>query len=228
MPIAGMPTFFPTRLSQYVPGMRYASSVSMQGGAVRVSFGAPALAVAAGFLSGQSIATAVTVEAASMLLQGVVDAPWGRTLTVVASGAATSIVTVNGWDYLGQPMTEQLTLNGATPVAGVKCFKRLRNVVCAATAGTTINLGFGALLGLPFKAIRVLSEESDNAPATLGTLTAPVLTSPATNITGDTRGRFTANTTLNGVRVVTAMFIFDNSVNDAGAGGLHGVPHFAA
>lgn len=219
------PSFFPQRLSQYVPAMQFAADLQ-NSGIKRCSFGAPIAATAANILNAQSIATAGSTTS---VLITTIDSEWGRNLTVVASGAATSTVTVNGRDYLNQRMTETLTLNGTTTVVGVKAFKYIDSVAWTATAATTINLGVGALLGLPYKAVRVLSEELDNAVvATLGTLTAPVLTDPATATTGDPRGRYTPTSTLNGTAVLTATFLFDPSVNANNRGGLYGIAHFAA
>jgi hypothetical protein len=63
--------------------------------------------------------------------------------------------TVNGYDYLGQPVAEQFTLNGSTPVVGNKCFKSFNYASFAAAAGVTVNIGTGVKLGLPYKALRV-------------------------------------------------------------------------
>jgi hypothetical protein len=223
--IAPVPTFFPRRLSEYVPAMQYCADVA-NGGGVRISFGAPALAVAAGILSAQSIAVAGSVQAAS-LLSSTLDAPYGRNLTYVASGASTATITVDGWDYLNQPMSEQVTLNGATPVVGKKCFKYLRQITNTVTAATTINVGPGATVGLPYKALSVYAETTDSALAAAGTLIAADLTDPATATTGEPRGAYTSTTAFNGAKVITATFEFDNDVNAAGNGGLHGIVHFA-
>jgi len=222
--IAPLGTFFPRRLSEYVPAMQYVADVNV-GGDMRISFGAPALAVAAGILSAQSIASGFTLQASSLLLS-TLDAPWGRNLTYVASGAATSTILVDGWDYLGQPMSEQITLNGATPVVGLKCFKYLRQITAGITGGTTVNIGFGANVGLPYKAIKVWTEESNGTPASAGTLIAPVLTDPATVSTGEPRGAYTSTTAFDGAKVITATFAFANDVNAAGNGGFHGIAHF--
>lgn len=223
--ISTQPTFFPRRLSEYCPAMQYAADINL-GGDSRISFGAPALAVAAGILSAQSIASPGFVLQAASLLLSTMDAPYGRNLTYVASGAATSTILTDGWDYLGQPMSEQVTLNGATPVVGLKCFKYIRQITAGITAATTVNIGFGSSLGIPYRAIKVWTEESNSAPATVGTLTAPVLTDPATVSTGEPRGSYVTNTALDGVKVITATFAFANDVNAAGNGGLHGIAHF--
>ena len=59
----------------------------------------------------------------------VIDAPYGACLSVVASGASSSVITIDGFDYLGQPVTEEVTLNGTTAVAGNKCFKYISKIL---------------------------------------------------------------------------------------------------
>jgi len=221
-----MPSFYPRRLSQYVGGMTYAADLQI-GGDMRISFLNPIVATAAQFISAQSTAAAGTLQAASLLNSATIDAPFGRNLTFVLSGAGAGTVTVDGFDYLNQAMSESGAMNGATPVVMLKAFKIIRQVTWTLVAATTFNLGVGSQLGLPYRAIRVFTEENNSTPATLGTLTSPVLTDPATITTGDTRGTYLANTTLNGVNVVTASFAFANDVNAAGNGGLFGLPHFA-
>lgn len=223
--VAPVPTFFPRRLSEYVPAMQYCADVN-NGGGVRISFGSPALAVATGILNAQSISPAASIQAASMA-SSVLDAPYGRNLTYVASGASTSTVTVDGWDYLNQPMSEQITLNGATPVVGKKCFKNLRQITWTNTNTTTMNVGPGATVGLPYKALSVYAETTNSVLAAAGTLIAADLTDPATATTGEPRGAYTSTTAYDGSKVITATFEFDNDVNAAGNGGLHGIVHFA-
>src|SRR5262252_3704384 len=219
--------FAPARISMYCPAMRYSSDVNYNG-MTRVSFGSPAVASATNILSAQSINTAVTVDLTSSTINAVLDAPYGRALQVVASGAATSTVQINGYDYLGQPMTETLTLNGATPVLGKKAFKYLRNAVCGLTAGTTINLGTQNIFGLPYKTIKVDHETSDQALVAAGTLAEPVLTDPQTATTGDPRGTYTPTTTPDGSKVLTCDCMMQNDVNTSNRGGLHGIAQFSS
>jgi hypothetical protein len=207
-----------------VPGMQYSADVNYNG-ETRVSFGAPLAAVA------NSIANAVSINAAGTAdLSGVAALPelYGRSITVVASGAATSNVTVNGWDYLGQPVSESFTLNGATPVVGNKCFKSFASATFGATAATTITIGTGAKLGLPFKTLRAVYEIANGALVAAGTLQAPSLVDPATTTTTDPRGAYTPTTTLNGVNIISGVFNMANDVNTANHGGLHGIQHAAA
>jgi hypothetical protein len=218
------PTNFQRRINTYVPAMMYSSDVNYNN-PTRVNFGAPAAAVANSIVNAQSIAAAITVD-----LTGVAQIPetYGRTLTYVASGASGATITLNGWDYLGQPLREDITMNGATPVVGKKAFKTFLNLVInTTTAATTINIGTGTGLGLPYKALRVAWEVANGVAAAAGTLTAGVLTDPQTAVTGDPRGTYVTTTTMNGSNIISAVFDFANDVNTANNGGLHGIRHFA-
>lgn len=207
------------RYNSYVPACGYAADV-IHGAAYEVDFLTPIAAAAAGILSAQSIATAVDT---TTFVSDTADAPFGRNVTVVASGAATSNVTVYGRDYLGQGMTESFTLNGATPVVGLKAFKWIDRITAAVTAGTTINVGFGSKLGLPYRMSQALSESGNGASASVGTFVAGVLTDPQTSTSGDPRGTYVPTTTLNGSNRILATFMPHNVLNANGNGGLYGI-----
>lgn len=192
----------------------------------RVSFGAPVLADPDGILDGISIADAVDTTTFQSTYSSDVMGPYGRTVTVVASGAATSAVTVFGRDYLGQPVKETLTLNGTSAVAGVKAFKYVDRIQAASTAATTIDLGFGARFGLPYKTRAVEREFVDHVLAAAGTLVQPS-TVTATATSSDPRGLYTPTTTPDGVKLIEIDAVYDNSLNASNEGGLHGVRHFA-
>lgn len=209
----------------YVPSMQAGADLA-QNRKNRISFGAPVDVQAAGILSAQSIAAAVDTTTFAAAYTNAKMGPFGRNLTVVASGAATSNVTVIGRDYLGQPMRESFTLNGTTPVLGLKAFKYIDRVTAGITGGTTINLGWGTKFGVPWKTRAVYREYVDQVLAAAGTLTAPVLTDPQTTTTGDPRGLYVPTTTPDGVKVLEADVEVDAGVNAAGRGGLHGIVHF--
>lgn len=214
-------TFRNRRYNAYVPACAYSTEV-IHAAPYQVDFGTPIAAVAVGILSATSIAAAVDT---STFVTDTADAPFGRNVTVVASGVAVSTVTVTGKDYLGQPMNELLILNGATPVIGVKAFKWIDRVVAGITAATTINLGFGSRVGLPYRMSAVLGEVGNGAQAAVGTLTAPNLTDPQTTITTDPRGLYTPTTALNGINRIMATFLPYNILNANGNGGLFGIKH---
>lgn len=212
------------RYNSYVPACGYAADV-IHGAAYEVDFLTPIAAVATGILNAQSIAAAVDTTTFG---SDTADAPFGRNITVVASGAATSNVTVYGRDYLGQGMAESFTLNGATPVLGNKAFKWVDRITAGVTGGTTINVGFGGKLGLPYRMSNVVEETANGAEATVGTFVAGVLTDPQTLTTGDPRGTYAPTTALNGSNRILAKFLPYNLLNANGNGGLYGIQHVAA
>lgn len=207
------------RYNAYVPACGYAADI-IHGAAYEVDFLTPIAAVAAGILSAQSIATAVDT---TTFVSDTADAPFGRNVTVVASGAATSNVTVYGKDYLGQGMSESFTLNGAAPVLGLKAFKWIDRITAGVTGGTTINVGFGTKLGLPYRMSNALAESGNGASAAVGTFVAGVLTDPQTSTTGDPRGTYVPTTALNGSNRILATFMPYNVLNANGNGGLYGM-----
>ena len=217
---------FPQRISHYVPAMKYdAAAVHMQ--PFRVDLGTPIIADPDGILDGQSIAAVASTTTFNVLYTVAKMGEFGRCLTVVASGAATTKVAVMGRDYLGQLMAEQFTLNGATPVVGLKAFKYIDKVEWEDTA-VTIDLGWGDKLGLPYKTRAVRDEFVDDALGTAGTLAAPVITDPATVVTGDPRGTYDPNATLDGVKNIVIEVVLSNATNSVGNGGLHGIAHYFA
>lgn len=212
------------RYNSYVPACGYAADV-IHGAAYTVDFLTPIAAAAAGILNGTSIATAVDTNT---FVSDTADAPFGRNVTVVASGAATSNVTVYGKDYLGQPVAESFTLNGAAAVAGKKAFKWIDRITAGITAGTTINVGFGGVLGLPYRMSNVIEETANGAEAAVGTFVAGVLTDPQTTTTGDPRGTYAPTTALNGSNRILGKFMPYNILNANGNGGLYGIAQVAA
>jgi hypothetical protein len=217
------PTNFQRRINNYVPGMMYSADVNWNGG-TRTSFGAPAAAGATIIANAVSASVAGTFD-----LSSVTPFPetYGRIISLVASAAYAGVVTVNGWDYLGQPIREDITANGATPVAGKKAFKSFLNYIIATTGAVTLNIGSGAQLGLPYKALRVAWEIANGQAVAAGTLVQATLTDPQTQTTGDPRGTYTPTTALNGTNIISAVFDYVNDVNTSRNGGLHGIRQFS-
>ena len=216
-------TNFPRRINNYVPAMAYSADVNYNG-ETRVNFGAPLAG------SGTNILNAGNMTGVSQIdLSGVAAIPdaYGRNVQIVAGAANATPAIVFGWDYLGQPIAESLTLNGTTPVVGNKAFKAF-NYVQFTAAATTLSIGTGVKLGLPYKAIRCVYEVGNGVVAAAGTLQAPSLVDPATNVTTDPRGTYTTTTTMNGANIISAAFNMVNDVNTANNGGLHGLRQAAA
>lgn len=222
-------SFYPANVNMYVPSMAYAADVNSEGClAIDISPIALKAAAAAGILSAQSIATAgtqrtfVTAFANGHGNDESYMGRFGRNVTVVASGAATSTVTVYGNDYLGQPMAETLTLNGTTAVPGKKAFRRITSIVYGATAATTINVGYGDVLGLPYAYIgQGISYTDDVLNSSQGTFVARVAAQTLTS--GDPRGTWTpaAGDVANGTRKHKIFY-------QALQGNLYGAKHVTA
>lgn len=235
------PDYFARFANQYVPAMAYSAAVNLSG-PLQVDFGTPTVGNGDGILDGVAADNSgpYTYTTADFIKTNAgfdgstgefTDARYGRAISAVGSAAGvTQDITVKGRDYLGQPISKTVAMTGTTPVVIATCFKYVDSVTIAVGAASeTIDVGWTDNLGLPYKCVRVLSEEANNAPvATLGTLAAPVLTDPATAATGDPRGHYDPQTTLNGSTLITGTFIADDSVNAAGNGGLHGIRHFFA
>lgn len=214
---------FPRRANMYVENMVFAADVD-KNGFVRIELGTPVVADADGVIDGASIASALD-KSATGIIAGHRDlmGRYGRNLTIVLSGAGTPAVTIHGLDYLGQPMSETFEGNGTTPVAGNKAFKEVTSITSAAVSATTIDVGYGTKLGLPYAigALAATDQYMDGVVATAGTFAAAVLTDPQTATTGDPRGTYIPNTAPNGARD----YVLIGKVIE---GDLHGIRHYAA
>lgn len=219
------PTHFPQRINFRVPGMTYAAGIEGDD-IMTADFGAPLALDNAAILNAQSIATAgnTVVFAAAYTGSQAQMGKWGRGLRFVASGAATSTVTVTGRDYLGQRMQETITLNGATAVLGVKAFRYIDRIDWGATAGTTITVGITNLFGLPYKGKQMVAEAKNSAAsANAGTFVAGLANATlATATNADVRGTYLPVTVIpDGVNTFEVRFVADTS-------NLHGNRQFGA
>ena len=221
--------FFPDRINQFVNGMLYAADVH-DDGLYKVSFGAPAVKDVNGIIAAHTITGGVTINIADFVgaIEPVCDAPWGRLLSFEGSAAGAPVVTITGFDYLGQAITETVTLVSVTETFSLNAFFRVTKVVVASGVTGTFDMGFDNKLGLPFKTMNVEFEIEDGVRADAGTLVAPVLTDPSTAATGDPRGTLSMTGTLDAIADFSILARADNWVNAAGNGGYYGIKHFAA
>jgi len=144
-----------------------------------------------------------------------------RNVIVDAAGAATAVLTVTGTDVYGIPMSEAITLNGATAVAGKKAFKTITSIAASAAA-TDFFVGTGDVFGLPIRADHrsyVLTSWAGTF-VTTGTFAPAVTTSPATTTTGDVRGTYAVPDAANGTkRLALWVFVADDDTQT----GIYGV-----
>ena len=112
--------------------------------------------------------------AASTVTTFLAQPPCAMTLTAVASAAQTGKVTVYGFDIGGNKISEEFTMDGTTPVPGVKAFASVTSVALPIKAGSeNIDLGWGASFGLPYMltADELVIVKLFNAAADTGTVT---------------------------------------------------------
>lgn len=155
-----------------------------------------------------------------------VDAEFGAALSIAASSSYSGKVTINGFDYLGQPMTEEITANGTTAVAGAKAFKYIASVTCASGAAVTVTISRLLKIGLPFKTTKILAEVRDGANSTTTQLVDPVLTA-GTATSSDPRGLLNL-TTYAAAAHVRLVLLADDYISATVGGGIYGVPHYHA
>lgn len=218
----------------------------------KIDLGAPKLAVAAGIINGATGSTeapnvsTITFTAATQgtspldpvaalgsdTINGqavmVLDVP--RNITAAINTAVGNItVLVTGYDQYKVPMTELLSIAAAgTAVVGKKAWKYIHSIALTSDgndAAKAINVGFGSLLGLPYKLSAksdLLSMFFDDALDVPSAVAVAVTTDPATNVTGDTRGTVAVATVgnLNGTKTLKGwMHVADPNT----AVGLRGV-----
>jgi len=151
-----------------------------------------------------------------------------RALTATGTAGSNHLITVTGTDVYNAVIVELLTLSGTNVIAGVKAFKTVTSVAIASgAADDTFDLGVGDVLGLPYRvdAGGLLMAYADSAldlttSAVIGTFVAAVTTDPATNITGDVRGTYNPNVTLNGTAIVKVLIQIASTATKVGAYGV--------
>ena len=221
--------FFPDRINMYVKAMRYAADLH-DDGTYKLGLGTPDVLDLNGIVAAFTVTGGVTIAVADMV--GAVafesDAKFGRAVQIDFSAAGTPVVNINGFDYLGQAMTENITGNGTTPVLGKKAFMRVTEIIVASGVTGTIDVGTTDVLGLPYKSHGITKEIADGSNQSAGTFVQGVLTDPQTATTGDPRGTYNPTVVMDGVIDIVVLATADNWVNAAGNGGYYGIKQFAA
>jgi len=126
-----------------------------------------------------------------------------RALQINTSTTARSI-TISGYDYFGQAMTETITVATAgTAKSGKKAFYQVASATINGSA-TAVTIGTTDILGLPVRAIDagyVVKVGWNNTLAQdAGTFVAADMTTPATATTGDVRGTYTPSSASDGTK----------------------------
>lgn len=178
---------------------------------------APALAVAAGISASQSVTGAVGALINGSLATASV-ATFDVPRNVVAAWTNTTTITITGTDVYGAVIHE--TSASGTSHTGKKAFKTITSIVPAGSI-TGFTAGSGSVLGLPFRvdASDLHSTRFNNVSDT-GTFVPADTTSPATALTGDTRGTFAPAGTLDGVKKLSMLLLVADTSTKIGAFGV--------
>lgn len=146
---------------------------------------------------------AVVLNSGSTVYQ--LDVPRAVSITIGAGTIADTAVTVSGFDYYGQAMSEviQTGTTQSTTVNGLKAFYQVSQVAIGGDCGATIAVGTSDVLGIPVRvtdAGYIASVGWNNTLArNAGTFVAAV-TLTATTTTGDVRGTYTPSSVPDGIR----------------------------
>lgn len=194
--------YFPRQVNQWFANAVYAADVNLEG-RFKVDLTPsedPVAAAAAGILSAVDVTTAgSTTTFVPTFRQTLAQMlKFGRCLQVVGSAVGMAqVITVRGFDYLGQPMTENMTLNGTTAVNGIKAFRWITSISWNSGTAGTINLGWRDVFGLPYamwqNTAGTVADFIDGVLAgTLGTFVAQ-FANAQTATTADPRGTYAPN-----------------------------------
>lgn len=127
-------------------------------------------------------------------------------ITGVSAGAGGNFI-VSGWDIYGVPMTDLITVAaGVNTVNSLKALKYIKSVVPQFTDAQNYDVGTADIIGFPLRSDLFEQTQIYDASALITASTGYVkadATSPATNLTGDTRGTYALQTAADGTRRTT-------------------------
>lgn len=199
------------RVNHRVAEMSYAADVGTDG---LCTVDIPAcIAAAAGALANGVVMAAAGNVAPTVPQTDLVMGRYGRNVTVTAGAGGAGVIV--GYDYLGQPMRENITLIVGAAV-GKKMFKDVAYVIVPASG--TFSIGVGAILGVPYKVLHTAlsGELTSDVTAAAGALLAGVVAQSLTS--GDPRGAYTPAAAPDGARWYRFTCVVDRS-------NLHGSAH---
>ena len=163
------------------------------------------------------------------LSTGTADGPRNVVAVVThASSIVAMTILIVGRDQYGQAMSELLTITatGTSKTAnGKKAFKQITRIDLISAGDSTSNtvgIGFGNVLGLSARPVAggfIQGTFNGTKEATQGTFVDADVTT-ATTTTGDVRGTYTPNGTLDGAKRVTCIYVSNNGPTNADGFGV--------
>lgn len=155
-------------------------------------------------LAAGTSAKLVTTAAGTSGIQ--LDLPRAVSVTTGAGSPTTVNITVSGYDYYGQAMSEIIATGAvaSTTTNGLKAFYIITSVTASGGSVVTVSVGTADVFGCPVRFIDksyVVRYGWNNATTddTSGTLTVAA-TQTATTGTGDVRGTFAPSTAADGIK----------------------------
>jgi hypothetical protein len=154
--------------------------------------------------AGTSVRSVVRQDGVTVLQ---LDVPRAVQLTTASGTIVTSrTITVSGYDYYGQAMSEAIatgtTSSAVANVAGKKAFFQITSISISGALPVAITVGTTDVLGIPVRVTNVAYVASVKSNNTLaqdaGTFVAAD-TATATTTTGDVRGTYAPATASNGI-----------------------------
>jgi hypothetical protein len=152
--------------------------------------------------AGTSVKSVVTPNGTVLQL----DVPRAVSVTTGAGSPTSVNITVSGYDYYGQPMSEVIATGtvASTTTPGAKAFYQISSVTASGGSVVTVSVGtadvFGCLVRFIDKSY-IVRYGWNNATTddTSGVLTVAA-TATATTTTGDVRGTFAPSTAADGIK----------------------------
>ena len=147
--------------------------------------------------------TSVTTTSGATVLQ--LDCPRAVSTTTGAGSPTTVNITVSGYDYYGQAMSEVIATGtvASTTVNGKKAFYQISSVTASGASAVTVAVGTTDILGAPLRITDrgyVARAGWDNTLAEdAGTMTVAA-TLTATTTTGDVRGTYLPSSACDGIK----------------------------
>lgn len=210
------------QVNMYVPDAQFSADIDYVTGEYRADYGAVPALSANGILAGGNWGVAGSNNVFTPDYRTKLG-PFGRQLSFVSLATAANVVTILGRDYMGQPIRETLTLNGATAVNTLKIYRSLDTLSWTAPNGaaTTVNIGFTDTLGVPYRTVAVQNWLEDGLSATPGTATYGASNIvPQTAGSSDPRGGVKFTSASNGVKTFSLIGLADLTE-------LYGIAHYA-
>jgi len=131
------------------------------------------------------------------------DVPRAVSVTQVAAGTSVT-VTVSGYDYYGQAMSQTITSIPGAVATSLKAFYQIASIAVSSGTTTAVSVGTSDVLGFPIRVIDggyvIDPGWAGSIVGDTGTFVAADTTNPATAATGDVRGTYKPSTATNGSR----------------------------